>query len=185
MLRDKIRVECNNNIISGDPGNMAAGSTFFFTIPYSPVQEPGKVLLRTKKDFLTFFQKKDMKILIVEDDNLSEKLLLIFMNEISDNVSTARSGTAAIEACRKNTDIDLILMDMKMPGMNGYEATREIRKFNKNVTIIAQTAYCLNGDMEKALDAGCDDYISKPINHTSLIRIIGKHFPNIRTIISG
>jgi len=109
----------------------------------------------------------------------------IYMKEITDNILTADTGTAAVELCHKNPDIDLILMDIKMPGTNGYEATREIRRFNKNVTIIAQTAYSLEGDMGKALDAGCDDYISKPINHNSLMRIIEKHFPNIRTMISG
>ena len=65
---------------------------------------------------------------------------------------------------KNNPDIDLILMDIKMPDMNGYDATRKIREFNSEVIIIAQTAYAFSDDKEKALNAGCNDYISKPID---------------------
>jgi CheY-like chemotaxis protein len=68
------------------------------------------------------------------------------------------------------------LMDIKMPLMNGHEATRKIREFNENVVIIAQTAYALTGDKEKSLEAGCNDYISKPINKDKLLEIIEKYF---------
>ena len=65
-----------------------------------------------------------------------------------------------------------------MPEMNGYDATRKIREFNKDVIIIAQTAYALYGDREKALEAGCDDYISKPINKEELMEMINKYLGN-------
>jgi hypothetical protein len=68
------------------------------------------------------------------------------------------------------------MMDIKMPKMDGYEATREIRKFNKNVIIIAQTAYALAGDREKAIEAGCNDYISKPIKMNLLVALVNKYF---------
>jgi hypothetical protein len=71
-------------------------------------------------------------------------------------------------------------MDIQIPGMNGYEATRHIREFNKEVIIIAQTAYGLSGDREKAMDAGCSDYISKPIDEEEFDAIIRKHFKNKR-----
>ena len=87
----------------------------------------------------------------------------------------ALTGIEAVEACHLNPDIDLILMDMKMPEMGGLDATRQIREFNKKVIIIAQTTYGLAGDRKKTLEAGCNDYISKPINHKSLIEIIEKH----------
>ena len=74
----------------------------------------------------------------------------------------AKTGIEAVEACRANPDLDLVLMDIRIPKVNGYEATRQIRQFNKEVIIIAQTAYGLSGDREKAIAAGCDDYISKP-----------------------
>jgi CheY-like chemotaxis protein len=79
-------------------------------------------------------------------------------------------------ACRNNPDIDLILMDIQMPEMNGYEATRKIRQFNKDVVIIAQTAYVLTGDREMAIAAGCNDYISKPIKKDELMALIQKYF---------
>jgi len=86
------------------------------------------------------------------------------------------NGIDAVETCRNNPDIDLILMDIQLPDMNGYEATREIRKFNKSVIIIAQTAYALTGDRELTLKAGCNDYISKPIDKRVLNEMIQKYF---------
>ena len=74
-----------------------------------------------------------------------------------------------------NPDLDLVLMDIKMPIMDGNEATRQIRQFNKDVIIIAQTAYAFSGDCEIAIEAGCNDYISKPINMTTLFELIKKH----------
>ncbi|MCK5822716.1 MAG: response regulator [Bacteroidales bacterium] len=73
-------------------------------------------------------------------------------------------GKSAIEECKKNDKIDIVIMDIKMPIMDGYEATRQIKDYNKNIPIIAQTAYAMAADRENSLKAGCDDYISKPIN---------------------
>ena len=73
-------------------------------------------------------------------------------------------------------DQDSILIDIKMPGMNGYEATRQIRKFNKEVTIIAQTALGLSGDRSKSLEAGCTDYLSKPIKKEEIVAMVEKYF---------
>ena len=81
----------------------------------------------------------------------------------------------AIEACKKNPDIDLILMDIRMPVMNGHEATRIIREFNKEVIIIAQTAFALAGDREIAIEAGCNDYLTKPIDKAELLAIIDQY----------
>jgi len=78
--------------------------------------------------------------------------------------------------CRTNPDLDLILMDIQMPELNGYEVTRQIRQFNKDVVIIAQTAFGLSGDREKAIEAGCNDYIAKPINKDELLSLIQKYF---------
>ena len=91
---------------------------------------------------------------------------------------TVRTGNEAVEICRNNPDIDLILMDIMMPEMDGYEATREIRKFNQNVYIIAQTAFALSGDRDRSIEAGCDEYISKPINNGVLKALIEDHFLN-------
>jgi CheY-like chemotaxis protein len=80
-----------------------------------------------------------------------------------------------VEACLDNPDIDLVLMDILMPEMDDHEATRQIRKFNNDVIIIAQTAYALEGDKEKAIAAGCDDYMSKPIKADELKQMIIKY----------
>ena len=117
---------------------------------------------------------ENQKLLIVEDDDMSALLISKFLEKFFPIRLCVNTGSEAIEVCRSNPDIDLILMDVKMPKMDGYEATRQIRKFNQSVIIIAQTAYALAGDREKALAAGCNEYISKPFNQTSLMAIINK-----------
>ncbi len=74
--------------------------------------------------------------------------------------------------CRNNPDTDVVLMDIKMPVMDGYEATKQIRKFNKDVIIIAQTAHALTGERKDAIEAGCNDYILKPIIKGEIITMI-------------
>jgi CheY-like chemotaxis protein len=119
---------------------------------------------------------KPLKILIVEDDEFSEKYIAIRIKKFCKEINTARTGVEAVEVCQNNPDIDLVLMDILMPEMNGYEATRQIRQFNKDLVIIAQTAYALYGDREKALEAGCNDYISKPILKDEFQALIQKYF---------
>ena len=117
-----------------------------------------------------------LKILIAEDDKISEKLIEIAVISCSKEILRVRTGVEAVETLRNQPDIDLVLMDIQLPAMDGYEATRQIRKFNKKVIIIAQTAYALAGDRLMALEAGCDDYISKPINLALLTALINKYF---------
>jgi CheY-like chemotaxis protein len=100
------------------------------------------------------------------------------IRSISAKIIKVVNGVEAVDQCRKNPDLDLVLMDIKMPEMDGYEATRQIRLFNKNIVIIAQTAYAQTGDKGIAEIAGCDDYISKPIIKEELISLISKHFKN-------
>ena len=108
-------------------------------------------------------------ILIADDDSLN----YLFYQEIlsSDTYDTlyVDNGIDAIKTLQENRGkIDLILMDMKMPDMDGFTATREIRKFDKDIPIIAQTAYAYREDLEKAIESGCSDYISKPIHEDIL-----------------
>jgi CheY-like chemotaxis protein len=117
-----------------------------------------------------------LKILIVEDDEQSAILLAFAVKTLGTNLIKVKTGREAVAVCRDNPDIDLILMDIKMPEMDGYEATRQIRQFNREVTIIAQTAYALSGDREKALEAGCNDYISKPIKKEDLVELLLQYF---------
>jgi len=151
------------------------GSTFYFTIPYNPVLEESTEIKDVDSSEILKVQTKNLKILIVEDDEVSYSLLKITIQKIGKEFLHAITGVQAIEACRCNPDLDLVLMDIRMPMMDGIEATRQIRQFNKDVIIIAQTAYAFAGDSEKALEAGCNDYISKPINKTLLFELIRKH----------
>jgi PAS domain S-box-containing protein len=151
------------------------GSTFYFTIPYNAVSEEKNVIKNAVSPEDKEIQIKKLKILIAEDDEISDSLISITLQKISNEVLHARTGVEAVVACCNNTDIDLILMDIRMPDMDGYEATRQIRQFNTNVVIIAQTAYAFSGDSEKAIEVGCNDYISKPINKTLLYELIKKH----------
>jgi CheY-like chemotaxis protein len=112
----------------------------------------------------------------VDDDKFALSYLKIVLEKFKRELLIAKTGTDAVEICRKQPDIDLVLMDIKIPGIDGYEATRQIRQFNKDVFIISQTAYAQSGDREKSIEAGCNDYISKPINKEELATIILKHF---------
>ncbi|MCF8366498.1 MAG: response regulator [Bacteroidales bacterium] len=120
--------------------------------------------------------KKLSSILIAEDDEVSYLYLETKLQDINANVTRANNGYQVLEICRNNPDIDLILMDIKMPEMDGPEAVRQIRLFNTEVKIIAQTAYGHNEDKNKALEAGCDDYISKPIDFDKFKVILKKYF---------
>ena len=122
----------------------------------------------------------NLKILIVEDDLASETYIIIVVKIFSKEILVVRNGVEAVKTCHDNPDLDLILMDIKLPKMDGYEATRQIREFNKDVIIIAQTACALTGDREKALEAGCNDYISKPIDKVLLKELVKKHFNSAR-----
>ncbi|MEI6574949.1 MAG: response regulator [Bacteroidota bacterium] len=159
--------------VEGEEGN---GSVFFFSIPDKRSLKCFDKDEMSKPSDEVADRIKDLKILIAEDNENSEFLVSVITSTISTQVLKAVTGTDAVEICRKNPDIDLVLMDIKMPEMNGLEATRQIRQFNKEVIIIAQTAFGLGGEREKAMKAGCNDYISKPIDKTKLLGLIQKHF---------
>ncbi len=98
------------------------------------------------------------------------------LKSFSKEILKAGSGFEAVEICKKNPDIDLIMMDIKMPGMDGYQATRQIRQFNSKVVIIAQTAYGKKGDCAMSIEAGFTDYISKPLTQGMLVELMKKYF---------
>ncbi len=151
------------------------GSTFYFTLPYN-TELPAETIDRQIELSGKNDDVKKLKILITEDDEVSEILLDETIKMFAKEILKARTGSEAVEVCRDNSDIDLVLMDIRMPEMDGYEATQQIREFNKEVIIIAQTAYGQTGDREKSIESGCNDYLAKPINENELQVMIQKYF---------
>ncbi len=155
--------------IDSDEGK---GSTFTFRIPW---QMPKLESDNNEVIKVTSIKDKKWNILIVEDETVNYQYLVQVLDEISQQIHWAKNGIEAINYIKTNRDINLVLMDIKMPVMGGYEATREIRKIDPDLLIIAQTAYALPEDRKRAIEAGCDDYISKPINRKELLSLLNKH----------
>lgn len=155
------------------------GSTFYFTLPYN-AEPQEKNIIENAGSAATENHNNSadsgLKILIAEDDETSEMLLDIEVKTFCKEILKVRTGVEAVEICRDNPDIDLILMDIQMPEMSGYEATRQIRQFNKEVVIIAQTALGQTEAREKSIESGCNDYIAKPFNRNELLALIQKYF---------
>lgn len=113
-------------------------------------------------------------ILVVEDDPISSEFLSEFFLNTGVKLIFSQSGEDAISQIDSGKTIDLVLMDIRLPGINGYKATRELKRIKPEIPVIAQTAYALEGDREKALNSGCDEYISKPIRTAELYQAIDK-----------
>lgn len=124
----------------------------------------------------TTLSDKYKKVLVVDDDEGSNLLLTENLKRIGlENILSATNGRQAVELVRQHPDIMLVLMDVKMPEMDGHEATRIIKSENKDVVVVAQTAYASDQDKNIAMEAGCDDFISKPIGKSRLIEILKEH----------
>lgn len=112
------------------------------------------------------------KILIADDDNISVILLTNYLKNIEADFIIARDGEEALTLFEQNTDVDLILMDIKMPKLNGLEVTKQIKSKNPHTKIIAETAFAMVDDEKKAVEVGCDAYITKPINGERLVAMV-------------
>jgi len=152
------------------------GSEFIFTIPINRVVDDNK--LDAVDSVVNTNSFNNLKILLAEDEENAREYMSLILEDIAEEILYAEDGEKALELARNHSDIDLILMDMKMPKMSGYEATSKIREFNKKIPIIAQTAFALSGDREKTLQAGCDDFITKPIKAKLLIEMINNVIQN-------
>lgn len=150
------------------------GSTFYVSLPYESWKKEEQIF--SQKVEFSDSAIKNINVLVVEDDEHSLMHLLEVIKGIAKNIKTAQNGLEAIETCKNDSSINLILMDIKLPKMDGIEATKKIREFNKDVVIIAQTAFVFEKDKQKTLDAGCTDYISKPIMKDKLLELINKYF---------
>lgn len=149
------------------------GSEFSFSIPYRPAGSTGSKLRSVNSDYLLSSINWSSRKCLLVDDN---KDVLIYLNRIlldtGVTILTARSGFEAIEIVKSTPDIDVVLLDMQMPEMNGIEATKEIRKIRKNLPIIAQTAFIFEDDKDIILEAGCDACLIKPIRKDHLLTVM-------------
>jgi len=151
------------------------GSIFFVTIPYKPVnfdREKQNIVNTTIKN-----KQEKYKILIAEDEEVNYLYLETLLEEIGVNskILHAKNGKEAVDMCKDNLDIDIILMDLKMPIKNGFHATKQIKEFLPNIPIVAQTAYSTKEEKQQALSVGFNDFISKPISEEIFNRIINKY----------
>ncbi len=154
------------------------GSIFYFTLPLKGASPESKAQQLEPPIEKKGGTAKKLKILLVEDDEISYLHLSIVLKDITSKILYAYTGTSAVEMAQSNPDIDVILMDIRIPGIDGFEATRKIREFNKKVVIIAQTAFANTGDREKTLATGCNDYITKPVNKEDLLALINRYTVN-------
>jgi signal transduction histidine kinase len=149
------------------------GSRFYFTLPYVAVDK-GKEGQRHMFPYTRNVNWKGKVILVAEDDPDNYLVLKEFLEPTGVTLLWAQNGNEVLEIALGNDKIDLVLMDIKLPGINGYEAARQIKRRKRHIPIIAQTAYAMGGDREKALEAKCDDYIPKPIDFNRLIAMVDR-----------
>lgn len=165
MLSGSIRLE----------SEQGKGTVFYVTIPVNERQVETMALeTHSSKGKEKDRMPSNLKVLIVEDDETSANFLKIILKKVVGEFLYAENGLDAVNLVKENPDIDLVLMDLKMPVMDGLEATSLIRNFNQDVIIIAQTAFAQTDDNVKAFEVGCNDYITKPINKESLLSSIKK-----------
>jgi CheY-like chemotaxis protein/two-component sensor histidine kinase len=149
------------------------GSDFYITFPKTSsqileIETPEKTEAKVKIS-------QSPLILITEDDESNSAYLCTIFKKTSLNYLFAKNGREAVELCHTHPEISLILMDIKMPLMDGLIATRKIKEFRKNLPIIGVTAYAMTGDKEKAIEAGCDEYLTKPVRSEQLFSLINRY----------
>jgi len=161
-------------MLNGDitlKSNIGIGSVFSFTIPlnYDTTQ---KIVVQSINDKLKPKEEETYTILIAEDDNINFLLFQKMMGSKKYQIIRAENGKEAVDICLENPNLDLVLMDIKMPLMNGFEALELIKPIRPNLAIIAQTAYSSSDDRDKIFAAGFSDYIIKPLNRERLFELI-------------
>ncbi len=150
-----------------------SGTNFYFSIPYTAVKEQTQPI--SKASTSDKYDWSDKKLLLVEDDISNQHYFDELLRKTNIKRLVAANGVEAVDLFKEHQDIDIVLMDMQLPVMNGFKATELIKQERNNIPVIAQTAYAMNDDREKCLAVGCDDYITKPINKRNLLSLIDKY----------
>lgn len=147
------------------------GSSFYFVLPYYPVTEKTDV---SNSQEITQIPTWDNKtILVIEDDHTSLLYIQALLEHTNINILSAKDGETAIQLFKQHQkNIDAVLLDIRLPDLSGYEVIKTLKENNDNIPIIAQTAYAMKNDRQKCLDAGFDDYISKPFKLNTLIKVL-------------
>jgi signal transduction histidine kinase/CheY-like chemotaxis protein len=153
--------------------SVGVGSTFYFSIPLQYVKSEHIVVMPIRENEL--IKSENKVILIAEDDNINFLLFQKMMKDKEYKIIRAVNGQEAVDICINDSSIDLVLMDIKMPVMNGFEAVEQIRPIRPHLPIIAQTAYSSSEDRIKIEKAGFDDYITKPLSRERLFELIDKY----------
>ena len=153
------------------------GTTFYFTLPYHRLAVPAGSL-EDKKEPVRDFNWEGKTFLVAEDEEDNFRYIEVALALSNASLIWARDGKEAVDVFKRVNDIDLVLMDIKMPLMDGYTATKEIKNISNKVPVIAQTAYAMSEEKEKSREAGCDDYIAKPIGYEDLLTTINRYVPS-------
>jgi CheY-like chemotaxis protein len=153
------------------------GSCFKFEIPYKSSHNPLKHN-KTEKLNTNDYNWSDYTILVVEDNYISYRLLQLLLKNTLVNIVHAENGQKAIDMVNTHPEISLVLMDIQLPFMNGFEATMEIKKIRPELPVIAQTANAMDDDKLKCLNSGCSDYITKPIVFDTFLELINNYIRN-------
>ena len=148
------------------------GTVFYTTIPFYLEDEKNTTHKTNGEERFSEADLSGEKILIVEDDIVSLQFIEEILRPTEANLITAENGSKALDIFEENKDISLVLMDIRLPDISGLEVTKKMKQTKPSVPVIAQTAYALKSDKKKSLEAGCTDYISKPINYQELLSII-------------
>lgn len=153
------------------------GSNFYFTIEQQILIEKPLIESAKKEESLIANKVVDFTILIAEDEETNFLFLKEVFTDEKNNVIHAHNGQEAIEICRSNSKINLVLMDIKMPLLDGFNAAKQIKLWKPQLQIIAQTAYAHSSDKDKVIKEGFDDYIAKPIKLLDIQKLIEKYKP--------
>ena len=158
----------------------STGSVFYFTLPFNKVKTKGGEFRVT--DIPDNYNWQDKTILVAEDEPAN----FIYIEEVlkitNAKILKAINGLEAVEIVKKNKNIDVIIMDIKMPEMDGYEATRHIKKLNENIPVISQSAYAMPSDIDKGLKSGMNDYLIKPVKPKVLLSILNKYLTKMSPV---